>query len=95
MTIRDIPIRDNINLENVTYIEHGDLKGYVNAMLVDRRKNAKYKNWGYETLFRVHDPINGPDMTLVSVDYGWRLEDDSIITDAEEKIKEEMLNVLN
>ncbi len=95
MTIRDIPVRKGIHLENVTYIEYGDLKGYVEAMLVDRREDAKYKNYGYETLFRVHDPVNGADMTLVSVDYGWKLGDDSIITDAEEKIKEEMLNVLN
>lgn len=95
MTIRDIPVRDGVHLENVTYIENGDLKGYVNAMLVDRRVNAKYKNYGYETLFRVHDIVNGPDMTLVSVDYGWKLEDDSIITDAEKAIKEEMMNVLN
>jgi hypothetical protein len=95
VTIRDIHIRDGIHLENVTYIEHGDLKGYVNAMLVDRRTDAKFKNFGYETLFRVHDPINGPDMTLVSVDYGWKLEDDSIITDAEKAITEEMMNVLN
>ena len=94
MTLRDIPVRDNINLENVTYIEHGDLKGYVNAMLVDTRPEAKYRNYGYETLFRVHDPLNGEDMTLVSVDYGWKLGDDSIITDAEEKIKEEVLGVL-
>ena len=93
MTIRDIPIRDGIHLENVTYIEHGDLKGYVNAMLVDRRPDSQYRNYGYETLFRVHDPVNGPDMTLVSVDYGWKLNDDSIITDVEVKIKEEMMNV--
>ena len=95
MTIRDIPVRPGIHLENVTYIEHGDLKGYVNATLVDTRKDAKYKNYGYETLFRVHDPANGSDMSLVSVDYGWYLGDDSIIEDAEEKIREEMLNVLN
>lgn len=94
MTIRNIPIRDNIHLESVTYIEYGDLKGYVNAMLVDKRPEAKYFNYGYETLFRVHDPVNGPDMTLVSVDYGWRLGDDNIIFDAERAIKEEMMNVL-
>ena len=94
MTIRDIPVRKGVHLENVTYIEHGDLKGYVNAMLVDRRPTAQFKNYGYETLFRVHDPSNGPDMTLVSVDYGWRLNDDSIIAETEEKIKEEMQNVL-
>lgn len=95
MTIRDIPICKGVHLENITYIEHGDLKGYVNATLVDRRENAKFKNYGYETLFRVHDPVNGPDMTLVSVDYGWKLGDDNIITETEVKIKEEMLNVLN
>ena len=95
MTLRDIPIRDDVHLENVTYIEHGDLKGYVNAMLVDRRKNAKFYNYGYEVLFRVHDKVNGEDMTLVSVDYGWRLNDDSIIAETEEKIREEMKNVLN
>lgn len=95
MTIRDIPIREGIHLEAVSYIEHGYLKGYVQAMLVDRRKDAKYYNYGYETLFRVHDPENGPDMTLISVDYGWRLGDDSIIAEAEEKIREEMMNVLN
>ncbi len=94
MTIRDIPVRNGIKLENVTYIEHGYLKGYVTATLVDTRKDSKYKNYAYETLFRVYDPKNGNDMTLVSVDYGWRLNDDSIITDAEEKIKEEMMNVL-
>lgn len=95
MTIRDIPVRKHIYLENVTYIENGDLKGYVNATLVDRRPDAKYQNYGYETLFRVHDPVNGNDMTLISVDYGWRLGDDSIILDAEKAIKEEMMNVLN
>ena len=94
MTIQDIPVRDGINLENVTYIEHGYLKGYVQATLVDTREDAKYKNYGYETLFRVHDPENGDDMTLVSVDYGWCLGDDSIILDAAEKIKEEMLCAL-
>lgn len=94
MTLRNIPIRSGIWLENVSYIEHGYLKGYVQAMLVDTRPDAKYKNYGYETLFRVHDPENGDDMTLVSVDYGWRLGDDSIITEAEEKIKEEVMCAL-
>ena len=95
MTLHDIPVRENIHLENVTYITNGDLKGYVNAMLVDRRPEAKYYNYGYETLFRVHDPVNGNDMSLVSVDYGWRLGDDSIIKDTEAALIEEMRNVLN
>lgn len=95
MTIRDIPVRPGVHLEAVSYIEYGYLKGYVEAMLVDQRPDAKFYNYGYYTLFRVHDPENGPDMSLITVDYGWRLNDDSIIADAEEKIKEEMLNVLN
>ncbi len=94
MTIRDISVREYVHLENVTYIEYGDLKGYVHAVLVDNRPKAKFKNYGYETLFRVHDPENGPDMILVSVDYGWRLNDDTIIADAEEKLREEMRGVL-
>ena len=94
MTLRDIPVREHVHLENVTYYERGDLKGDVEATLVDRRPEAKYKDYGYETLFRVHDPVNGPDMDLVSVDYGWNLGDDSIIADVEEKIKEEVMNVL-
>lgn len=92
MTIHDIQVRKDIILENVEYYEHGDLKGYVNAILVDNRDN---KGQGYETLFRVFDPTNGPGMTLVSVDYGYELNDDSIITDVENKLREEMLNVLN
>ena len=95
MTLRDIPIREGVHLEAVDYIEFGYLKGYVQGMLVDRRPEAKFYNYGYETLFRVYDPENGPDMSIVSVDQGWRLGDDSIIADAEAKIKEEMMNVLN
>lgn len=94
MTLRDIPVRKDIKLESVSYIEYGYLKGYVQGMLVDYRPDTKYKNYGYETLFRVHDPVNGDDMTLVSVDYGWRLGDDSIIADVEEKIKEEVMNIM-
>jgi hypothetical protein len=58
-------------------------------MLEDSRTNK----W-YETLYRIHDPQNGNDYTLVSVDYGWKLNDDSLI-DLTEKVLTEIAKGLN
>lgn len=78
MTYDDIKINDNFTLENITLYYNGYLAGYINCTLVD---NEKYIS--YETLYRVHDPLNGNDYTLVSVDYGWKIGNDKIIEKVE------------
>ena len=74
MTLNDIKVNDFITLVNVEYYTKGYLAGYINCMLEDSRTDNQY-----ETLYRIHDPQNGDDYTLVSVDYGWELNDDSLI----------------
>lgn len=85
MTFQNIKVKENIFLENIEYYTKGDLKGYINCILSDYRESSEPS---YEILFRVHDPENGKDLSLVSCDYGYMLHDDSIINDAEEKLKE-------
>lgn len=70
-----------VDLVHVEFYTRGDLKGYINCMLEDSLTGK----W-YETLYRVTDHDNGNDYKLVSVDYGWRLKDDSIIEKAEKML---------
>ena len=86
MKLNDLSIRKHIELTNIEYIERGYLKGYITAMLVDKRPNANFIDYGYEVLYRVHDTANGPDYTLVSIDYGYKLENDTIIEEMENKL---------
>ncbi len=88
MKLNDLSIREHIELTNIEYIEHGYLKGYITAMLVDKRPNANFIDYSYEVLYRVHDTANGPDYTLVSIDYGYYLEDDNIFSETENKLTE-------
>lgn len=86
MQLNDIQVltgERKVDLVNVEFYTRGDLKGYINCMLSDSLTDK----W-YETLYRVTDHENGDDYKLVSVDYGWRLEDDSIIVKAEQALEE-------
>lgn len=86
MQLNDIQIltgERNVSLVNVEFYTRGDLKGYINCMLEDSLTGK----W-YETLYRVTDHDNGDDYKLVSVDYGWLLNDDSIIKKTEQILTE-------
>lgn len=86
MQLNDIEILTGervVKLVNVEYYTKGYLKGYINGMLED----SKTGKW-YETLYRISDRSNGENYKLVSVDYGWRLQDDSIIKKTEEVLTE-------
>lgn len=83
MTYNDIKIDNRYMLENLTVYNKGYLTGYINCMLID---NEKYI--GYETLYRIHDPLNGNDYTLVSVDYGWKIGNDDLIEKVERILTE-------
>ncbi|MGL5329292.1 MAG: hypothetical protein ACRDD7_08490 [Peptostreptococcaceae bacterium] len=75
----DFEVKGNsYSLVDVEFFTKGDLKGYINCMLQDNQTNKQY-----ETLYRVSDIENGNDFTLVSVDYGWKLNDNTIIHNAE------------
>lgn len=83
MTLNNIKVNDFLTLVNVEYYTKGYLTGYINCMLEDSRTNK----W-HETLYRIHDQNNGNDYTIVSVDYGWKLNDDSLIDLTEQKLTE-------
>lgn len=89
MTLNDIKVNDFLTLVNVEYYTKGYLTGYINCMLEDSKTNKSY-----ETLYRIHDPQNGNDYTLVSVDYGWKLNDDSLI-DLTKQVLTEVAKGLN
>jgi hypothetical protein len=89
MTLDNIKVNDFLTLVNVEYYTKGYLTGYINCMLEDSKTNK----W-HETLYRIHDPQNGNDYTLISVDYGWKLNDDSLI-DLTEKVLTEIAKGLN
>ena len=44
----------------------GDLKGYAEGQICFFENNRVH-----DFLYRIHDPDNGPDNTLVSIDYGY------------------------
>lgn len=69
MCLPNINITERYVLINVEFYLKGDLKGYVNAYLHDEENDKVY-----EVLYRVYDPENGNDFTLVSIDYGWNID---------------------
>lgn len=71
-------ITERIYAREIQFYTNGDLKGYINGLVYDTETNRDY-----EVLYRVHDPQNGSDYDLVSVDYGWKLNDDNEITKIE------------
>ena len=81
-SLENIKITDNYTLRNLEVYDKGNLCGYVQGMLIDDN------NYGYEVLYRIHDTDNGEDYTLISVDYGYRINNDDIIRLVEEKLTE-------
>lgn len=82
--LENIRIADKYTLTNIEYFEKGYLAGYIHAMLVS---DGDFKTCEeYEVLYRIHDTDNGNDYTLVSVDYGWKIE--NVIHETEEKLTE-------
>lgn len=47
-----------------------DLKGYANGEITFHYNNDTYN---HEFLYRIHDPENGKDNELVSIDYGYKI----------------------
>ena len=80
MNLQDIKLTEGFTLTGVELYMKGDLKGYVNAYLLDEAKDREY-----EVLYRVYDPQNGDEYKLVSIDYGWNL-DDEVFDIVEQKI---------
>lgn len=84
--LENIRIADKYTLTNIEYYEKGYLAGYIHAMLVS---DGDFKTGEeYEVLYRIHDTDNGNDCTLVSVDYGWKIGNDDVIHETEEKLTE-------
>lgn len=84
--LENITITDKYTLTNIEYYEKGYLAGYIHAMLINDVDFKSYKE--YEVLYRIHDVDNGNDYTLVSVDYGWKIGNDEIICEVENKLTE-------
>ena len=84
--LKNIRIADKYTLTNIEYYEKGYLAGYLHAMLVGDGDFRTCEE--YEVLYRIHDTENGEDYTLVSVDYGWKIGNDDIIREVEEKLTE-------
>ena len=84
--LENIRITDKYTLTNIEYYEKGYLAGYINSMLVSDGDFRTCEE--YEVLYRIHDTDNGNDYTLVSVDYGWKIGNDDIIHEVEEKLTE-------
>lgn len=74
----EITIDEGYRLENIQVNTVGYYAGYITGALLDD-VNRK----GYEFLYRIHDTANGNDYTLVSVDYGWKLNNDALINKIE------------
>lgn len=55
---------NQVEVENLHTYFSGELRGYATFEVVG-------KDFRLEGLYRIFDPENGPDMTLVSVDYGY------------------------
>jgi len=51
--------------ENVEIYEKGDLKGYMQGIIIFSNDKE------HEFLYRIEDKENGDDFTLVSIDYGY------------------------
>lgn len=83
MTVENINVNDDIKLFNMNFYQKGYLTGYITGILKDKETNRNY-----DILYRIHDPNNGNDYTLVSVDYGWKLKDDNLIDLTEQKLTE-------
>jgi hypothetical protein len=73
MMLDNIKVSERYTLYNVEFYTKGFLKGYINAMLEDNQTNHDH-----EVLYRVFDPANGNENTLVSIDYGWKCNDDTV-----------------
>lgn len=74
ITNRGHKITERLVAHEIEFYTKGDLKGYINGLVYDQTTKRDY-----EVLYRVHDSKNGPDYDLVSVDYGWKLNDDNEI----------------
>lgn len=72
--LANLHLPDGFKVEQFEIYRKGDLKGYGNGYLVDSKKDT-----GYEFLFRFNDPANGEPNTLVSIDYGWEIEDSQLV----------------
>jgi hypothetical protein len=82
-SLENITIKDGYILHHIEVYTKGDYAGYIYCILEDTRKNSDH-----ETLFRIHDPKNGEDYTLVSVDYGWEIDDNTICNEIKRALTE-------
>jgi len=87
MVLNDIKINDNIELTNVELYKKGDLSGYISFMTYDKIKDSEH-----ESLFRVYDPSNGKENQIVSIDYGWRIENVETVFNM---IEQELIKLVN
>ncbi len=84
MILSDIKINEQYALKEINWIknEKSDLCNYINFYLHDKINDKEY-----ESLYRVCDPDNGNNFTLVSIDYGWSIASDIFIL-VEQKLTE-------
>ncbi len=87
MVLNDIKINDSIELSNVELYKRGDLSGYISFITYDK---IRYRE--HESLFRVYDPSNGKENTIVSIDYGYEIEN---IIPIFNKIKQSLISLVN
>lgn len=90
MVLNDIKINEQIELTNVELFKRGYLGGYISFMTYDKIRDREH-----ESLFRVYDPKNGKENTIVSIDYGWRIENDETVFNMVEQALINLVNELN
>lgn len=90
MVLNDIKINEQIELTNVELFKKGYLGGYISFMTYDKITDREH-----ESLFRVYDPKNGTENTIVSIDYGWRIENVEIVFNMIEQELIKLVNKLN
>ena len=76
--------KTTFTITNREVMTKGDLKGYITAMISFSNKPEVE----HELLYRVHDPENGEDFTIVSIDYGYNNKEvDNLWNDIETEFK--------
>jgi hypothetical protein len=83
ISLNDINISERYTLHGIEFYTKGDLKGYIYALMED-----KQTGYDHEVLYRVFDPENGNNYTLVTIDYGWKCNDNPMFDLIEKALTE-------